>query len=131
MDIEQISILFVIVFFAAAEIRRALISETGVIEGFLDSGPLALFMPVLMVKVRLNNGDLVKANLNGCAACLGRLQEGDSVRVTRTNEGYCVDLPWTAKRNRWPGFVNPSERESGQCPDQAYCKGGASQTRIN
>ncbi len=115
MELEQLSVMFVILFFIAAEIRRILIGRSGVIEEFLDSGPMAAFLPVLQVRVRMANGATVVGKLNGCAACIGRLQEGDKVRVVETREGICLDLPWVERSKRKKGFLRRNNADSPCC----------------
>lgn len=115
MDLEQFSVLFVIFFFIAAEIRRILIGRSGVIEEFLDSGPMAAFLPVLQVRVRMANGASILCKLNGCSACIGRLEKGDRVRVVKTKDGHCLDLPWIDSRKRKKAFLGRNNADSSCC----------------
>lgn len=115
MTIEQVTVVFVIGVFVAAEIYRAKRGLKGVIVAVDSSslGPVAL--PVMTVRVRLESGDEVTAGLNCCTACLGRLQVGDWVRVADSRDGYVIDLPWFRGRkcganNTPPGWFS---RRSG------------------
>ena len=98
MNIEHITIAFLIAVFVAVEIYRSSRGKRGAIIAINDSGYGEL-LPVLSVKVRLDRGDLVDANLNCCTACLGKLRIGDEVRVCASREGYVVDLPWLRRRS--------------------------------
>ena len=92
--IEYATVIFLIVFFIAAEIYRSTRGVRGVIASVKDVGIDPILLPITPVNVRLENGEEVTANVNCCTACLGRLQIGDQVRVSRSKEGYVVDLPW-------------------------------------
>jgi hypothetical protein len=120
MDLEHYTILFVILFFVAAEIRRVAQGASGFIEEFVDIGPMAVFMPVLRIKVRLGNSELIEARLNGCAACMGRLEKGDRVRISKTSDGYIADLPWIAGKRK---TGSPPGRMETKCVDFIHCKG--------
>lgn len=97
MDLEQVTIIFLILVFIAAELYRSVRAHRGVIVSFQDQGPLSAILPVQAVSVRLQDGHEVTAQLNGCTACLGRLKVGDEVRVSNCSDGYVVDLPWIRK----------------------------------
>ncbi|MBI5251555.1 MAG: hypothetical protein HY912_18855 [Desulfomonile tiedjei] len=109
MNIEQLTIIFLIAVFAAAEIYRATRGMRGSIIAVNDSGYGEL-LPVTSVKIRLDRGDLVDASLNCCTACLGKLRIGDEVRVCSSRDGYVVDLPWFRRGNcaSGPDRENPS-----------------------
>jgi hypothetical protein len=93
MNIEQLTIVFLIGIFVAAEIYRATRGTRGAIIALNDSG-FGELLPVLSVKIRLDHGEVIDASLNCCTACLGRLRIGDEVRVSSSRDGYVVDLPW-------------------------------------
>jgi hypothetical protein len=95
MNLEYLTFLILVGFFVAAEVYRFRRGMSGEIVGLEPStlGPVVL--PVQPVRVRLDAGDEVTATMNCCVACLGRLQVGDRVRVTKSREGFVVDLPWT------------------------------------
>jgi hypothetical protein len=93
MEIEQLTVVFLIAVFVTAEIYRATRGMRGAIVELNDSG-YGEWLPVMSVKIRLDRGDVVDANLNCCTACLGRLKIGDDVRVCSSKDGYVVDLPW-------------------------------------
>jgi hypothetical protein len=103
--LEHATILFLVVVFIAAEVRRMRLAENGRIVGFDDEGVPLAPMLVTEVRVRLDNGEVVRARLDSCTACLGRFQMGDSVRVTPTRDGWTVDLSWLRRKNRrsYPG----------------------------
>lgn len=109
MNVEQLTIAFLIAVFVAAEIYRASRGKRGAIIAINDSGYGEL-LPVLSVKVQLDRGDLVDASLNCCTACLGKLRIGDEVRVCTSRDGYVVDLPWLRRRScsSLPKGENPS-----------------------
>lgn len=94
MDLEQATIIFLILVFVAAELYRCIRGRRGVIVSFHDLGPFSAILPVLAVSVRLQDGQEVTAQLNGCTACLGRLKVGDEIRISNSSDGYVVDLPW-------------------------------------
>lgn len=94
MSLETATLLFLIVAFVAAELHRVRRGRRGIIVGADDSGLGHLLLPVVTVKVRLEDGRNIDAELNCCTACLGRLQLGDEVRVLDSRNGYVVDLPW-------------------------------------
>ncbi len=99
MNIEQATVVFLVIVFAAAEIFRLMRGSRGVIvreEGEEIPG-IALLMTT--VRVRLESGEEVTASMNCCTACLGRLKIGDEVRVSQSHDGYVVDLPWFSRRS--------------------------------
>jgi hypothetical protein len=99
MDIEQATIVFLVLVFAAAEIFRFMRGRRGVIVCEEDSGFDGIALPVTTVRVKLESGDEVTAFMNCCTACLGRLKVGDEVRVLNSRDGYVVDLPWFNRRS--------------------------------
>ncbi len=109
--IEYATVIFLIVVFVAAEIYRATRGVRGVISSVKDIGIDPILLPVTPVKVRLEDGVEITANLNCCTACLGRLKIGDQVRVCRSKEGYVVDLPWVRNRN----CIGSDELKQGSC----------------
>jgi hypothetical protein len=96
--LEQATLVFLVMIFAAAEIFRARRALRGVIVAVQDDVWWSAAMPVIHVRVRLNGGEEVTAALNCCTACLGRFNLGDEVRVANTRDGYVVDLPWFRRR---------------------------------
>ncbi len=98
MDIEHITLVFLICLFLIAEVYRALRSARGEIISFEDSEFGFLMSPSLMAKVKLSDGSVVTASVNGCVACMGRLGVGTQVRVYNSSEGYVVDTPWFHKK---------------------------------
>ncbi len=98
MNLEHVTLLFLVCVFVGAEIFRARRGLRGVIVSADDCciGPMAL--PVMAVRVRLERGDEVTAKMNCCTACLGRLNVGDEVRVSDSRDGYVIDLPWFQRK---------------------------------
>jgi len=96
--LEQITLVFLVMVFAAAEIYRARRSLRGVIVAVQNDGLSSVLMPVFNVRVRLKDGEEVTAAVNCCTACLGRFKVGDEVRVANTRDGYVVDLPWFRRK---------------------------------
>ncbi|MFH0960018.1 MAG: hypothetical protein V1897_15100 [Pseudomonadota bacterium] len=94
MDIEQITLLFLIAIFALAEIYRARRSVRGVVISLEDSGPLNFLGEVRTVVVRLSSGKNVEAKMTSCTACLGNIELGSEVKIYRSSEGYQVDPIW-------------------------------------
>jgi hypothetical protein len=99
MNIEQATVVFLVIVFAAAEIFRFMRGRRGVIVCEEDAGFPGIALPVTTVRVKLENGDEVTASMNCCTACLGRLKIGDEVRVSNSRDGYLVDLPWFNRRS--------------------------------
>lgn len=94
MSLETATLLFLVVAFVSAELYRIRRGRRGIILGADDAGLRHLLLPVVTVKVRLQGGEEIEAELNCCTACLGRLQVGDEVRVLSSRNGYVIDLPW-------------------------------------
>jgi len=94
MTIEQVTVAFLVGVFVVAELQRALRGIPAVIVSVDGDSSGLVDLPVRTVMVRLSNGDVVRALLSSCTACLGRLRVGDEVRVTNSRDGYVVDLPW-------------------------------------
>ena len=99
MNIEQATLVFLVIVFAAAEIFRFMRGRRGVIVCEEDAGLPGIALPVTAVRVKLESGDEVTASMNCCTACLGRLKVGDEVRVSNSRDGYLVDLPWFSRRS--------------------------------
>jgi hypothetical protein len=93
MNIEHVTMVFLIAVFVAAEVLRIKRGSRGIIVSMRDGG-LAAAVSVMSVKVRLKDGAEIEADLNPCTACMGRLKVGDEVRISPTRDGYVVDLPW-------------------------------------
>jgi hypothetical protein len=98
MDIETITLIFLIVLFLTAEIYRVSRSSHGIIVSFEESEFGFLVSPTLMARVKLNDGSVVSATVNSCTACMGRLAVGSQVRVYRSSDGHVVDTPWIRKK---------------------------------
>lgn len=113
MSLETATLLFLIVAFVSAEIYRARRGRRGVIVGADDAGLGHILLPVVTVKVKLQDGDEVRAELNCCTACLGRLQVGDEVRVMESRTGYVIDLPWRRR-------VRCDTKASNACVSASY-----------
>lgn len=98
MNIEHVTLLFLVCVFVGAEIFRARRGLRGVITAADECciGPAVL--PIMTVRVMLERGDEVTAKLNCCTSCLGRLTIGDEVRVADSRDGYVIDLPWLRRR---------------------------------
>jgi hypothetical protein len=94
MTLDHITLLFLVLIFAAAEIYRATRAKRGVILAVESSPVASLLLPVTNVRVRLGDGSEISAQVNCCTACLGRLRVGDEVRLSDTRSGYVVELPW-------------------------------------
>lgn len=98
MDIETITLIFLVILFLTAEGYRALRSSRGIIVSFEDSDLGFLVSPELTAKIRLEDGAIVQASVNGCTACMGNLIVGSQVRVYESSNGYVVDTPWFRKK---------------------------------
>jgi hypothetical protein len=99
MDIELITLAFLIVLFVTAEVYRSLKSSRGVIVSFEDSDLGFLVSPVLTARVRLEDGAIVQATANSCAVCMGKMAVGTQVRVYCSSTGYVLDSPWFRKKS--------------------------------
>lgn len=94
MDLETVTLVFLIMVFVSAEVYRSLRSSRGVIVAFEDSDLGFLVSPLLTARVKLNDGSVVLASVNSCTACLGRLAVGTQVRIYNSSSGYVLDTPW-------------------------------------
>jgi hypothetical protein len=111
MDIEQITLLFLVAIFVLAEIYRARRSVRGIVVSMEESGPLNFFGEFSTAVVRLSSGKKVQARMTSCTACLGKIGPGSEVRIFSSSEGYQIDPVWirTVKNSvtgdscgRWP-----------------------------
>ena len=98
MNLEHATLLFLVTVFLMAEIYRVRRQTSGRIIRLDDGGIPVEALPMMSVLVKLRDGREVAAALNSCTACLGRLKIGDEVRVSRTRDGWVVDLPWLRLR---------------------------------
>lgn len=94
MNIEHITLLFLITVFVLAEIYRARRSVRGVVVSFEDTGPLNFFGEVRTVVVKLSSGELIQARMSSCAQCLGKIEPGSEVRIFDSSEGFQIDPVW-------------------------------------
>lgn len=95
MNLEYLTLSFLVVLFLGAEIFRALSRGLrGVIVAVEDDAEYPLSLLVTLVRVRLTDGRDILASMNCCTACIGRFAIGDEVRVRATGEGFVIDLPW-------------------------------------
>lgn len=99
MNLEHVTLIFLIGFFVAVEVWRIRRGQHGVIVSLGDDGDFPVPLPVTSVQVRLENGAEVKASMSCCTACLGRVQIGDQVKVSPSRDGWIVDLPWLGKKS--------------------------------
>lgn len=99
MDLETVTLIFLLVVFLTAEIYRARRSSRGIIVGFDDSDLGLLVSPVLTARVRLEDGSIIQADVNSCTACMGRLTVGTQVRIFNSSNGYMVDTPWFQQKS--------------------------------
>ncbi|MDD3472969.1 MAG: hypothetical protein PHS86_09310 [Syntrophaceae bacterium] len=98
MDIETLTLIFLIILFLVAEYYRATRSRRGTIVSFEESELGFLINPILTARVQLENGKFVQASVNSCTACMGRLCVGSEVRVYNSSDGYILDVPWLPKK---------------------------------
>ena len=99
MDLEVITIAFLIALFAAAEIYRIKRGRKGTILSVNDFGLPSVVLPAVELLVRLPDGQEVIATASCCVACMGRLKIGDQVRVCQSKDGYTADLLWSQSRS--------------------------------
>ena len=111
MDIEQITLLFLIAIFALAEIYRARRSVRGIVISLEEPGPFNFFGEFRTAVVRLSSGRKVEAKMTSCTACLGKIELGSEVKIYSASDGYQIDPVWirTVKNSvtgdscgRWP-----------------------------
>jgi len=94
MNVENITLLFLIALFILAEIYRARRSIRGVIVSVEDSGPQNFLGEIRTAVVRLRSGEEVTAKLTHCAACIAKIQLDSEVKVFNSLDGYIVDPVW-------------------------------------
>ena len=99
MDLETVTLIFLLIVFLSAEIYRARRSSRGIIVGFEDSDLGLLVSPVITARVKLGDGSIIQADLNSCTACMGKLEVGTQVRIYNSSSGYVVDTPWLRQRS--------------------------------
>jgi len=94
MDIEQITLLFLIAIFALAEIYRARRSVRGIVISLEEPGPFNFFGEFRTAVVRLSSGKKVEAKMTSCTACLGKIELGSEVKIYSASDGYQIDPVW-------------------------------------
>lgn len=96
--IELLTFFFLVGFFAFLEIRQLFDKERGIIVDFVEPAlPLAGMLST-EVLVRMEDGNIVNANLSGCTQCMGRFQVGDEVHLIRSRSGYSVKIPFISRK---------------------------------
>ncbi len=100
MNIENITLGFLIAVFILAEIYRTLRSARGVIVSVEDSGPQNFFGEIRTAVVRLKSGREVTAKMSQCAACIARIQLGSEVKVFNSSDGFTIDPVWFRSRKQ-------------------------------
>lgn len=94
MDIEQITLFFLIAVFILAEIHRARRSVRGIVIYVENTSPQNFLGEIKTAIVRLNSGSEVRATLTSCSACLGKIDVGSEVKVFNSANGYVIDPVW-------------------------------------
>jgi len=88
-----------VIFFVSIEIYRAKFFIKGIIVEF-STPELAIETFVLSrMKVQLQNGRVVEAEASQCTMCMGNLQIGDEVSLTKKDGRYIINLPFKFKNN--------------------------------
>lgn len=94
MDLEYVTLIFLVAVFLAAEAYRMVRGKRGVVlsvdEGRVGEAALVGVTALIL----LDNGSKIKADIPACTVCIGRLGVGTEVRVTQSERGHCVDIPW-------------------------------------
>lgn len=94
MSFEYATLIFLVAVFLAAEAHRILRGRRGVVLS-VDSGQLGESALVgVRALILMENGAEITADIPACTVCIGRLSVGTEVRVTSSERGYLVDIPW-------------------------------------
>lgn len=109
MAIENLTLLFLVLVFALAEVWALTRGLRGVMVGFCDEAPPMLRLADRRVRVRLADGSFVAARVSGCTACMNRLAVGDAVSLLRQGAELVVAVPWGPRR--CPGSVKEEHRD--------------------
>lgn len=100
IDIEQITLFFLIAVFILAEIYRARRSVRGVVISVENSSPQNFLGEIKTAIVKLNSGREITATLTSCSACLGKIDVGSEVKVFNSSNGYVIDPVWFRSRKQ-------------------------------
>jgi hypothetical protein len=100
MNVEHVTLLFLIAVFILAEIYRARRSIRGIIVSVEDSGPQNFLGEIRTAVVKLRSGEEVTAKLTQCAACIAKIQLGSEVKVFNSSDGYTIDPVWFRSKNQ-------------------------------
>ena len=98
------TLLFLILFFFFVEVWQWKKKKEGIIEEFVTASSPLKDMAGIGAKVRLVNGDLVKATVSPCNLCLGRLEVGDKVNLVKIKDVYAIKLSLLPRRKENAGF---------------------------
>jgi len=94
VSLEYATLIFLVAVFVAAEGYRILRGRRGVVLS-VDSGKMGESALVgLRALILMENGAEIMADIPACTVCIGRLSVGTEVRVTSSDRGYLVDIPW-------------------------------------
>lgn len=94
MNLENLTLIFLIAVFLAAEIYRTRRSVRGIVTFIEDFGPQNFLGEIRTATVKLYSGQEVSAKLTSCSACIGKIGIGSEVKVFKSSEGYMVDPVW-------------------------------------
>jgi len=100
--------LALILFFVATEIYRVTHHRKGTVVAFRPARLGVEEFILSRMEVQLSDGAIIEAEASKCTMCMGNIQIGDTVYITRTNDKYLVNLPFSL--NKKSGFQNTCAR---------------------
>lgn len=89
-----------IIFFAALEIYKFKFYLKGKVVGFRNPSIGLGDLIISHLKVRLENGQTVEAEVERCTMCMGQFSIGDEVRLIKSNDKYMVHLPFIMRKSK-------------------------------
>jgi hypothetical protein len=98
VDLEYVTLIFLVTVFLAAEAYRMVRGKRGVVLAVAAEKPGEAALVGINALILLENGSQIEAQIPACTVCIGRLGVGTQVRVTQSEWGYLVDIPWCRKR---------------------------------
>ena len=112
--VEKLTFLFLVGFFVFSEVYMARRRVWGIIERIeMPSLPFS-DLSLKELDVRLDDGQMIKAQASPCAFCLGRYSPGDQVGVTKLGNKYhvCTSLISAGRKGsgRYPSGAREKER---------------------
>ncbi len=97
-----------LIFFLGIEIYRAKNYLKGIVVEFCPSSLGVEEFILTRMKVKLSNGTVVEAEASQCTMCMGNINIGDKVYLSRSNDKYLINLPLSLKKKS--GIQNTCSR---------------------